>query len=134
MTAHVPIRGRFLGLGLLSLAAGILAFGLSVPMLMLTDTGWPWNASVRNPIGELSTVELVHDDGRQESFSGTREEVESWLVRREAALKAEYGLDTWITTGRVLNVTSLLLLTAGFGLLLWWLLVRLRIRSAGRAP
>jgi hypothetical protein len=117
---------RWPAIGLLSLTLGILAVGASFPLMMLEDSGWPWTASIRNEAGNGSSAELVHDNGKTETFAGTREEVDAWIARRQVELKKEYGLDKKIAAGRALSVTGLILLAVGVGSLPWRLAVRLR--------
>lgn len=106
--------------------------GASLPLTMLEDMGWPWNASVRTEVGVGSSARLIHDDGKVETFAGTEEEVDAWMARREDELKKAYGLDRKIAAGKVLAMTGLVLLVAGVGSLLWWLTTRLRDRSVTR--
>lgn len=123
-----PACARWLEIGLLLLALGILAAGAGYPLTMLEDTGWPWHASIGHEVGVGSNARLVHDNGTVETFAGTPEEVDAWMAHRQNELKKEYGLDKKIAAGRTLSMIGLMLLITGTGTLLW----RLTARPHGR--
>lgn len=101
---------------MLVLSAG--SYVASAPLVMYEVTGWPWHASfsAQGQPGRV-TATIESEDGKVESFTGSEEQANAWMDRKEAELKTEYGIDTKLAVGRALGYLRCALLALGGAIL-----------------
>jgi hypothetical protein len=109
---------HWLGIGLGSLALGLVAFAVAVPLASLDTAGWPWLASISQQ-AQHGHAEIKLEDGQVEAFTGTPAEAQAWLDESQAALKEQYGIPAKVAVGKALIVASYALLLFGGGAVLW---------------
>ena len=104
----------------LAIVLGVVALFLGAYLLTLRDGGWPWQASIRGPVGAGSTTaEILEEDGTLHRFVGSPAEAQDWLDSKQDELKDARGIPAKIAVGRVLQPVGLALILLGLAGLLW---------------
>jgi hypothetical protein len=108
----------WLGIGLSTLALGIVTFAVAVPLTSLEVAGWPWHASISQQ-ADRGDAEIKLENGQVEVFTGTPAQAQAWLDDRQAALKEQHGIPTKIAIGKALTKAGYVLVLLGGGVVLW---------------